>query len=223
MPSLSYGPAQGLQPHLHGCPEAMVIFLHGSSSRPEWKMPTSTCKQGLPIVPQLLLQPGFFIHAYLHRAKHGPLVMGTTAWVVKVKLTSSQEPSFLGKYSFLAFFPFFCLSRFARSLTCPQCFQGLHTVNRHTQDLSSCMLIQAVKIFQLLPNWITSHFIPPSWAALALSPFLSLSFVSCSPQKGRNICSSPVYSFNDTLLHVFLLAKPTPLHTDKKIRSSMFF
>lgn len=53
------------------------------------------------------------------------------------------------------------------------------------------------------------------WIAVAVSCFPSLSFASCSLQKGRNICSSPVYSFQDTQLHIFFLAKSTPLHKNK--------
>lgn len=42
---------------------------------------------------------------------------GCTARVVKV--TSVRTPSFWGTYPFLVLFPFFCLTRFARSLSSP--------------------------------------------------------------------------------------------------------
>lgn len=122
-----------------------------------------------------------------------------------MKVTSVRTPSFWGTYPFLVLFPFFCLTRFAIQPSSP------------SQNTGLCKFYQAVFKFkqegssQPLTNQVTAHFIPSSWAAL-LSFF---SFASCSLQKGKSICSSPVYSFKDTLLHAFLLAKPTPLHKNK--------
>lgn len=53
------------------------------------------------------------------------------------------------------------------------------------------------------------------WTAPVVSCFPSLSFASCSLQKGRNICSSPVYNFQNTSLHAFFFSWPNLHHFTK--------
>lgn len=137
-------PAEGLQPHLQSCGAAQML-LHGSPTRTGWKIPTSTSKQGLPVACWLLPQPchswGFHpIPTFTEPSMDRWRWVHWLAWEGQV--SPCQVTQHLGSLqSGETILSWLSAPFSARSLSCPQGFQGPHTENRHTQDLSSSILI----------------------------------------------------------------------------------